>query len=98
MQIREAGRADLDVWAGLRHALWPESSVETARREAVMILDAPDEVCAGLAGPHGHVEGWCVAHDRRGQGYGQDFIGALGRGVCTVRFAGSRPTRRRTTP
>jgi len=95
MEIREAGAADLDAWAALRHALWPECPLVTAREEAVAIVASPDEVCfllldgtasigfvegqvyAGPQGPYAHVEGWYVEPARRGEGYGQELIGAL---------------------
>ena len=96
MQIREAVPADLDAWAALRHALWPDCPVETARAEAVAILESPDEVCyllsdasraavgfvegavhPGPDGPYAHVEGWYVDPQLRGQGHGQELMGAL---------------------
>ena len=43
MQIREAVPADLDAWATLRHALWPDCPLDTAREEAMAILASPDE-------------------------------------------------------
>ena len=43
MDIREVRETDLDAWAALRHALWPECPLETAREEAGAILASPDE-------------------------------------------------------
>ena len=58
MQIREATHADLDAWAALRHTLWPDGPVETARAEAVAILESPDEVCFLLMSPAGDAVGF----------------------------------------
>lgn len=43
MEVRAARATDLDAWAALRHALWPDCPLGTAREEAETILASDDE-------------------------------------------------------
>ena len=58
MRIREAGQTDLDAWAALRHALWPECAEATAREEAEAILRSADEICFLLVDGAGRAAGF----------------------------------------
>lgn len=43
MRVDQVRERDLDAWAALRHALWPDCPVATARAEAEAILASEDE-------------------------------------------------------
>ncbi len=45
MKTREAQPADLESWVHLRHALWPNPTLEALEAEAQSILSSPHEVC-----------------------------------------------------
>lgn len=60
-QVRRAGEADVDAWAGLRAALWPE---DDAVAHAAEIHDA-------LAQPHGVVAFLALDADGRARGFAE---------------------------
>ncbi len=45
LTIREAEEKDLQPWTELRHALWPDATVDTLSEEARNILSSDDETC-----------------------------------------------------
>ena len=45
LSTREATEDDREAWAALRHALWPDCSLETVGEETEEILASPDQVC-----------------------------------------------------
>lgn len=54
IRIAEGDPQSVPQWARLRHALWPEASLEEHRREALSILEDPDGGVAFLAHLDGH--------------------------------------------
>jgi aminoglycoside 6'-N-acetyltransferase I len=64
MDIRPCTAADLDDWARLRVALWPENSEQEMRRGAEAMLDAPGMV-ALLCRIGGEAAGFAEASLRR---------------------------------
>jgi aminoglycoside 6'-N-acetyltransferase I len=44
--VRMAGEEDIEVWAALRHQLWPELDVEGHRAEILEALMEPDRLVA----------------------------------------------------
>ena len=62
MIIRRASERDLDAWADLRAALWPDVSVEDHRTEAKDALNQPDGLVAHVAEtPDGVIAGFIEA-------------------------------------
>lgn len=62
MIIRLATRRDLDAWADLRAALWPDGSAEDHRTEAEDALNQPDGLVTYVAEtPDGVIAGFVEA-------------------------------------
>ncbi len=65
MIVRPVSAADLDAWAELRVALWPDGSVAEHRAEAAEALEDPDLVTYVAETPDGLIAGFVEAALRR---------------------------------
>jgi aminoglycoside 6'-N-acetyltransferase I len=60
MKVRKAEEADLEAWAALRRALWPDAASDLLE-EARAVLASADEVRFLLVGPESRVVGFTEA-------------------------------------
>ena len=61
MEIRKAEEADLEAWAALRRALWPDYAHDALFSEERAILASPDRVCFLLVDPEAGAVGFVEA-------------------------------------
>jgi aminoglycoside 6'-N-acetyltransferase I len=59
--VRPVRAADLDAWAALRAALWPDGAVAEHRAEAAEALEDPDLVTFVAEAPDGLIAGFVEA-------------------------------------